>query len=137
MPKTKKIQYFDPQLFIDKVMRECDFGHLDKETRESLDEAITIRLAERIVATVIDNFTGDEFVLLEKVMEDHPELDDIDAIMIISSRVPDLQVKLEKAMSDLYKEMVYNVSEIGKAVQHREYAFQAMNGTQASSAQST
>jgi len=117
---AKKPQYFDPKLFVDKVMRDCDFGELDEKTRSVLEEGIQKRLSERIVATIIDSFNQREFALLEKVMEDHPELDDIDAIMLISSEIPNLQGKLEKAIVDLYEEMVFDVEQIQMAMDSRQ-----------------
>jgi|GEM_PF-2045945 len=117
---AKKPQYFDPKVFVDKVMRDCDFGDLDEETRVALEEGIQRRLAERIVASIIDSFNEREFTLLEKVMEDHPELDDIDAVMLISTEIPNLQEKLEKAIMDLYDELVFDAKEIQQAMDARK-----------------
>jgi hypothetical protein len=62
---AKKPQYFDPKVFVDKVMRDCDFGDIDAKTRATLEEGIQRRLAERIVASIIDSFSEREFALLE------------------------------------------------------------------------
>jgi len=119
---SKKPQYFDPKFFVDKVMRDCDFGKIDDKMRKELEEGIQRRLAERVVATIIDSFNEREFVLLEKVMEDHPELDDIDAIMLISTEIKNLQPRLEKAITDLYEEMTYDAAEIQKSMDMRKVA---------------
>lgn len=118
----KKPQYFDPKVFVDKVMHDCEFGKLDESTERALREGIQRRLAERIVASVIESFTEREIALLEKVIEDHPELDDIDAIMLISTEVQNLQERLEKAIMDLYEEMVYDVRQIQVAMDNRRMA---------------
>ena len=122
---AKKPQYFDSKVFVDKVMRDCNFGEIDDKTREALEEGIQRRLAERIVATLIDSFTEREFALLEKVIESHPELDDIDAIMLISNEIPNLQERLEKAIMDLYEEMTYDAKEIQQALDTRAMAEKA------------
>ncbi len=119
---SKKPQYFDPTVFVDKVMRDCDFGDIDDKTRSALEEGIQRRLAERIVASIIDSFNEREFTLLEKVMEDHPELDDIDCIMLISTEVPNLEQRLEKAIMDLYDELTYDARQIQQAMDNRKQA---------------
>lgn len=120
-----KPQYFDPKVFVDKIMRDCDFGEIDEKTRLALEEGIERRLAERIVATIINGFNAREFSLLEMVMEDHPELDDIDCIMLISKEIPNLQERLEKAIMDLYEEMTYDAREIQRAMDNRAMAEKA------------
>ncbi len=119
---AKKPQYFDPKVFVDKVMHDCEFGKLDESTERALREGIQRRLAERIVASVIESFTEREIALLEKVIEDHPELDDIDAIMLIATEVQNLQERLEKAIMDLYEEMVYDARQIQVAMDNRRQA---------------
>lgn len=120
----KKPQYFDPKVFVDQVMKDCDFGQLDAQTDSALRSGIQRRLGERIVATVIDSFSEREFALMEKVMEDHPELDDIDALMLISTEVPNLDQQLEKAIRDLYEEMVYDTKKIQEAMDNRAFSQQ-------------
>jgi hypothetical protein len=119
---AKKPQYFDPKFFVDKVMNDVDFGEIDQKTRSALEEGIQRRLAERIVAAIIDGFNEREFVLLENVIENHPELDDIDAIMLISNDIPNLKDRLEKAITDLYDEMVYDATQIQEAMDRRQEA---------------
>lgn len=119
---AKKAQYFEPKMFVDKVMRDCDFGELDDQTERALRSGIQRRLSERIVASIIDSFTEREIALLEKVIEDHPELDDVDAIMLISTEVPNLHERMEKGIMDLYEELTYDAREIQGAMDRRAQA---------------
>jgi hypothetical protein len=117
-----KAKYFNPKDFVNKVIADSHLGDVDEKTRSVLEDAVQRRLAERITATIINQFNEKEFVLLEKILDDHPELDEIDAISVISSNIPGLQDKLGKAVTDLYEEITYDAGEIQKSMDMRKAA---------------
>ena len=114
---AKKTQYFDPRGFVQKVMQDSKFGEMSDTTRRALEEGIHRRLGERIMATIIDQFSEREFTIMEKMMEDHPEIDNLDAIILVAGEIPHLQALLEKAVMDLYEEMTYDANRLQKALE--------------------
>lgn len=107
-------QYFNPQEFINRVIEACHFGQLDTPTRELIEDAISQRLIERITTTIIGSFAESELLLLEKILEDHPELDEINAIGMVAQNVPGIEKKLVKAFKDLFEEFTHDAEEIQK-----------------------
>ncbi len=120
--KTEKVHYFNSKAFVQKVLDDCDLGEVSSSLRGELEEQVERRLAERITAVIVHNFEDKELTLFEKVMQDHPELDDIDAMTIVAAGIPDLQVKLLKGIQDLYEELTYDAREIQKAIDLRAQA---------------
>lgn len=121
----KKVQYFNSQAFVDKVLEDCQLGDVSAQERSELEEQVERRLSERITATVINGMTDRDMQLYEKVLADHPELDDMDALTVIASNLPDLQVKLLKSIQDLYEELTYDAQQIQMAMDRRVQAEQA------------
>jgi len=124
--KQKKVQYFNSQAFVDKVLQDCELGDVSTQDRAELSEQIERRLSERITAVVINGMKDKDMDLYEKVLADHPELDDMDALTIIASGLPDLQIKLLKAIQDLYEELTYDARQIQRAMDNRTAAEQVM-----------
>lgn len=121
----KKVQYFNSQAFVDKVLQDCDLGDVSAQERAELEEQVERRLSERITATVINSMTDRDMNLYEKVLADHPELDDMDALTVIASNLPDLQLKLLKSIQDLYDELTYDARQIQTAMDRRAEAERA------------
>ncbi len=121
----KKVQYFNSQAFVDKVLEDCQLGDVSAQERSELEEQVERRLSERITATVINGMTERDMQLYEKVLADHPELDDMDALTVIASNLPDLQMKLLKSIQDLYEELTYDAQQIQMAMDRRVQAEQA------------
>ncbi len=127
--KQKKVQYFNSQAFVDKVLEDCDLGNVSAQERAELEEQVERRLSERITATVINGMTDKDMQLYEKVLSDHPELDDMDALTVIASNLPDLQLKLLKSIQDLYEELTYDARQIQTAMDRRDEAEQVLTST--------
>lgn len=109
MPKQN---YFNPDKFIDEVIAAMSLGDTDAATTLALREEIEVLLNDRIVSTVIGAFDKREMELFEKILEDHPELDEIDAMMVIAPEVPGLKESLERALNSLYFELAYNARQV-------------------------
>lgn len=123
--KQKKVQYFNPQLFVDKVLDDCKLGDVPADVRAELAEQVERRLSERITATIINAMSDKDMRLYEKVLADHPELDDMDALTIVASSLPDVQVKMLKSIQDLYEELTYDAQQIQYSMDRRTQAEQA------------
>jgi len=102
----KKTLYFNAEKFIDDVIATMELGKAKAVTMQALREEIGLTLSERIVGTVIDGFGTRELTLFETLLEDHPELDEIDALMVLAPGVEGLKEKLERNINSLFFEMV-------------------------------
>ncbi|HEV7424370.1 MAG TPA: hypothetical protein VGO21_04240 [Candidatus Paceibacterota bacterium] len=111
--KQKPI-YFNVENFVQMVLKETAMDKAEPSVVEELGLEIANTLSKRITATVIASLGDKELFLLEKTLEDHPELDRIDALSIITSYVPGLNDRILKEVSDLFDELVDNVKEIDK-----------------------
>jgi len=109
MPKQN---YFNPDKFIDDIIAAMNLGNADAATLLALREEIETLLNERIVNTVIGGFGKREMELFEKILEDHPELDEIDAMMVIAPEVPGLKESLDRTLNSLYFELAYNARQV-------------------------
>lgn len=117
-----KKHYFDPKEFVQKVLQDCKLTNEQGEVRQKLEDRIELALSDRITATIVANFDEREFALLEQIMEDHQELDEFDAISMIAPNVPGMQEELQKAIQDLYEELVHDAAEIDRALEMRKAA---------------
>lgn len=124
--KQKKVQYFNSQAFVDKVLEDCDLGDISAQVRAELQEQVERRLSERITATVINSMNDKDMQVYEKVLADHPELDDMDALTVVASNLPDLQLKLLKSIQDLYDELTYDARQVQMALDRRGEAEKAV-----------
>jgi hypothetical protein len=107
--------YFNIENFVQMVLKETGMDKSEPKVVEELSLEISQTLSDRITATVIASLGDKEMFLLEKTLEDHPELDEIDALSIITSYVPGLNERILKEVSDLYEELIGNV----KAIEQR------------------
>lgn len=110
--QKQKPVYFNIENFVQMILKETGMDKTDPKTIEELSVEIAQTLSDRITATVIASLGDKEMFLLEKTLEDHPELDEIDALSIITSYVPGLDDRILKEVSDLYDELIDNVKAI-------------------------
>lgn len=108
--------YFDLDLYLDRLLKDCEMSNAKEDVKAELKEEITKTLYERINAVVVSSMGEKELFLLQKSMEDHPELDEIDILSIITSYIPGLEEKIVKAVDELYSEIVANVKQIDQNI---------------------
>ncbi|MCC7197288.1 hypothetical protein IT413_03810 [Candidatus Peregrinibacteria bacterium] len=116
MSDQKKTLYFNPTEFGDRVIQDMQLGEVRPETLEALHDQIETMLTERILDTVIGAFTKRDLELFEKMLEDHPELDEVDALMVLASSIDGLKEQLERAINSLYSELVGEASMVERAM---------------------
>ena len=118
MPKktTKPSMYFNTENFIAMVLKEMKMENAPEHIKKELSNEIAQTLSERVTATVVASLGDKEIFLLEKTMEDHPELDEIDSLSIITSYIPGLDDLILKAVSDLFDELVENARMIDNSL---------------------
>lgn len=108
--------YFNIEDFIDMILREVKMDKASPEVMAELKMEIGRTVSDRVTSTIITSLGEKELFLMNKTLEDHPELDEIDCLSIITSYVPGLDQKILKAVDDLYEEMVENVKKIDLAL---------------------
>jgi hypothetical protein len=110
----QKGKYFDSEKFIDDVVAGMQLGKTDAVTLLALREEIENLLSDRIIGTVIGSMDKKALQMYNNILQDHPELDEMDGLMMLLPTIDGLREKLEKAINSLYNELVYDASQIGK-----------------------
>jgi hypothetical protein len=104
--KKQKPSYFSTEEFINNLLKELKMDKADPDVKQELANEISQTLTDRVTAVVVASLRKKDVFLLEKTIEDHPELDIIDCLSIITSYVPGLDDKIVKSVADLYDEIV-------------------------------
>ena len=110
--KKKSPLYFKPDSFVDEVFKALKIDPREKAAHAELREEVVIALGDRIMATIFNNFAQREIKLFEQMLQDHPELDPIDAVMIIAPQIEGLTEALERNINSLYYELVRDADKI-------------------------
>lgn len=114
--KQKMPMYFDAKQFIDDVMKEMQLDETPAPIRLELREAIFDRLSDRIMSTVLSSFEEKDVVTFENMLDDHPELDELDVVMIVAKQVKGLKERLERQINSLFSELTYDAMKIKEAM---------------------
>lgn len=107
-------KYFNPESFIDQVMEAMKLGKASESEIQHLRDEIELQLSQRIVDTVVSSMGKREIALFEKILDDHPELDEIDAIMMLAPDMPELKDKMERQINSLFAELVMHAEAVEK-----------------------
>ncbi len=104
--------YFDIDNYVAKIVAECGMHISSEEMEKALKKEITMTLANRVNSTIVNSLSANDLFLMQKTMEDHPELDTINVLSIITSYIDGLDEKIVSAVDDLYGEIVENFMKI-------------------------
>lgn len=104
--------YFDLDNYVAKIMAECGMLNTSEEEKTALTKEVGLTLTDRINSTIVNSLSADDIFLMEKTMEDHPELDTINVLSIITSYIDGLDEKIVSAVDELYGEIVDNFKKI-------------------------
>jgi hypothetical protein len=108
--------YFQVNKFVDEVIKAMKIGKTSDFKNAALREEIEARLGDRIIVTVINSMETRELKIFESLMVDHPELDEIDALMVMAPNMPGLKEKLERNINSLYAELAYDAERIEESL---------------------
>jgi len=121
MSKDKKqSMYFNIENFVQMVLQATKMDKASPAMIDQLSLEISQTLSDRVTATVVASLGDKELELLERIMEDHPELDRIDALSIITPTVPGLNERILKEVNDLYEELIDSVKMIEKSLSKQQ-----------------
>jgi|WetSurMetagenome_2_1015567.scaffolds.fasta_scaffold171623_2 hypothetical protein len=110
----QKGKYFDSEKFVNDALGAMKLGETNAVTLLALREEMENLLSDRIVGTVIGSMDKNALQTYNNILEDHPELDEMDALMMLLPSIDGLKDKLERAINSLYNELVYDAERIGK-----------------------
>ena len=116
----KKPNYFDVEKFVAEVIDAMKLGNVTTPVLMELRSAIETRLSDRIMATIVNAFTDRDMNMFQNALKDHPEIDEIDALMMIAPNIEGLNEKMEKNINSLYSELVYDAEKIDEAMKARK-----------------
>lgn len=117
MKKDKqKAVYFNSGNFVQMVLNATGMAKSDPAILDELSLQISQTLSDRVTAVVVSSLGDSELELLDRILSDHPELDKIDALSIITPSIEGLDARILKAVNDLFEEMVDNVRLIDKTL---------------------
>lgn len=122
MTNKQKPQYFDVEAFVDDVLAAMNLGDVPEEKLEEMRSRIAVRLSDRIMATTLGAFKKREMMLFESMLKDHPELDELDVIMLIAHQIDGLKEQLEDEINSLFAELTYAASRVDRILDARETA---------------
>jgi hypothetical protein len=108
--------YLDPVKFVEKVIKAMKLGDIPGDALLEIKQAVTDKLADRIVGTVISSFGAKELELFENLMNSEPKIDEMDALFLTAQNVEGLDKKLEREIESLYKELTYDAEKIEEAL---------------------
>lgn len=114
--KNKPV-YFNTENFVAMVLKEMRMDKAPEHVLKELSLEIAQTMNDRVTATVVAVLGDKELFLMEKMLKDHPELDEIDALSIITSYIPGLDDLILKAVGDLFEELVENARMINQSLQ--------------------
>lgn len=118
--RSKKIQYFAVDRFVEDVIGAMDLGEVKAPVLLELKSAIAQKLGDRILFTVVNSFKDRELNILENLINDHPELDELDCLWLAAHEVDGLKEKLIREINSLYAELTYDAEQIGKVLTHNK-----------------
>lgn len=100
-----KPQYFNLESFIDSIIAELHVDVSDEQVMASLRQSLEDLLRTRLIATVVESLNDRELTLFEQMEQDHPELNDLDALMLTLHDIDGIKERLVDTINQLHDEM--------------------------------
>lgn len=107
-----KAIYFDPKKFVASVISDMKLGEESAPTILELGKGIEALLGDRILATVVRGMDDREFSLFNNILDSHPELSEVDALIVMAPNIQGLKEKLEATINSLHSQLVYDAENI-------------------------
>lgn len=114
--ENRQSMYFNADNFVNLVLTATGMDKAAPDVVDQLSLEISQTLSDRITATVVASLGDKELDLLERIVADHPELDRIDALSIITPSIAGLDERILKEVNDLFEELVQNAQMIDKSL---------------------
>lgn len=115
----KKIQYFQVDKFVEDVITAMKLGDTTAPVLLELQNAIAQKLGDRILFTVVNSFQERELRMFENMLNDHPELTELDCLWLTAHEIEGLKDKLIKEVNALYAELVYDADKIDQSLKNK------------------
>lgn len=97
----------------EKIIQDLDFSDLDDKTKQELLAVVRERIAKRVLATIVDNLQPADLMQLNTMTEQGKSEEAI--LEAMTTKIPDLQAKVNQALADLYDELVADAKAISQA----------------------
>lgn len=108
----KTTQYFSLESFINSIVGELHMDTHDDQFLADLRRSLEETLRQRLIATIAESLNQRELTLFEQMEGDHPELSDLDALMITLHDIDGIKEKLTATINTLHEELASYAREI-------------------------
>lgn len=101
----KKPQYFNIDDFVDSVIAELHVGDQQGPALDELRLTIAQQLRQRLVMKIFQELDREHFTMFERLLKDHPELGELDALMMMLPNIEGMREKLVDTVNILHEEL--------------------------------
>ncbi len=101
--------FFNYEEFVNKFLKEAKLNQESEKIKNELREEIIIGLNNRIIDLCVKVLNNDEIEFIRKLLDEHPELDLMDALSEITSKIDNFDQLLVKLIADYYEELLENI----------------------------
>ncbi len=105
---------FDIIGFRKAVLERMGLNDISSEEREKLEHEIGKRVEQRIVAAVVGILTAEEVNIFDEVMKANEDIDPVKVVIDLANQHDELSDVLDKAMQDLYQELVSDADRVNE-----------------------
>lgn len=116
----KNSTYLNIIPYIEEIITSLKVENATQEERDRLHDVIFDRLTIRVMETLFEQLGPREFKLIEKLTQDHPEIDKFDAVMIVAREIKGLDKKLAETIETTTLEMVAEAQAVDEFMKKQE-----------------
>lgn len=95
----------DIEIFVDRLIEEKQFGDLEPEVMEEIKKDLLSRVEDRMNMTILNELPEDALPAFEELLDKEESEEDMKKF--ISSKIPDLDEKIAKALVDFRNTYLY------------------------------